>query len=214
MTKPSPVWKLTQTLCRVLTTVVFDFKAYGTHHVPAEGGVLLVTNHASYLDPVLIGVQLPRPISYLAKSELFINSVFGWLIRNLNAYPVRQGAGDVGAMKETIKRLQEGHLLNIFPEGSRTETGELLPIAPGVALVVRRAGVPIVPCVIQGSFESMPRGRAIPHRRPIAVMYGPPMDVNGMKSEQIVKLIDDTFHRMVDELRAKMRANRDAAVGR
>src|SRR5690606_9930917 len=143
------LWKALQVLCRIGTTLMFELKVYGKEHIPSTGGVLIVSNHQSYLDPVLLAVPLYRPVSFLAKSELFKNAFFSWLIRNLNAFPVRQGAGDVGAMKETIRRLQQGHMLVIYPEGSRTDTGDLLPIAPGAALVIRRAGVPVIPAIIE-----------------------------------------------------------------
>ena len=204
--KPSDttlLWKAGRAITRIGTTLLLDLKVYGKHHVPPTGGVLLVSNHESYLDPCLVAVQLRRPMSFMAKSELFKNRFFEWLIRNLNAFPVRQGKGDVGAMKETIKRLQEGHLLNIFPEGSRTETGELLPIEPGVALVVKRAGVPVVPVVITGSFQAWPRWRKLPRRWPVRVMYGPPLQLDGLKGDQIVKLIDQTFRRMLAELKTR-----------
>ena len=203
MKQPPVLWKLAQSLCRIVTSVMFDLKVYGARNVPQAGGVLLVSNHESHLDPVLIGVQLPRPISYLAKSELFENPFFGWLIRNLYAFPVRQGAGDVGAMKETINRLKEGHLLNIFPEGSRSPDGNFLPVEAGVALVVRRAGVPVVPCVIEGSYEAMPRGSRIPHRKPIRVMYGPPIDMTGWKSDQIIGTIEQKWREMMAELKRR-----------
>ena len=203
MTRPPILWKLAQALVRIFTTLLFDLKVYGRRNVPPTGGVLLVTNHESYLDPALIGAQLWRPISYLAKSELFENRFFGWLISNLYAFPVRQGAGDVGAMRETIRRLQEGHLLNIFPEGSRTETGEMLPIESGVALVIRRAGVPVVPVVIDGSYEAWPKGRKLPRAHPIRVVYGPPMELTGHKSAEIVQTIDATLRRMLKELHAR-----------
>ena len=201
MSKPPVLWKLAQAISRIWTSVCFDLKAYGTDHVPQTGGVLLVTNHESYLDPVLIGVKLKRPISYMAKSELFENFFFGRLITSLNAFPIRQGAGDTGAIKETINRLKEGHLLNIFPEGSRTFDGNLLKVEAGVALVVRRAGVPVVPCVIEGSYESMPRGRLIPHNHPIRVMYGEPIDMTGWKPEQITSTIDRRWREMLAELK-------------
>lgn len=203
MTKPPVLWKLAQTLCRIVTSVTFDLKCYGVHNVPLTGGALIVTNHESHLDPVLIGVQLRRPISYLAKSELFKNSFFSWLIRSLYAFPVRQGAGDVGAMKETIHRLKEGHLLNIFPEGSRSPDGSFLPVEAGVALVVRRAGVPVVPCVIEGSYEAMPRGSKLPHRKPIRVMYGEPIDMSGWKTEQVVSTIEKKWREMMAEIKRR-----------
>src|SRR5205085_495254 len=103
--------------CRPILSAAFELKVYDRHFVPRRGGVLLVSNHQSYLDPVLVALYLPRPMSFLAKSELFRHRFFAWLIRSLNAFPVRQGAGDVGAVREMIKRLREGHMLNIFPEG-------------------------------------------------------------------------------------------------
>src|SRR5438067_10314676 len=128
-------WRYLQILARVLTTLLFDLKVYGRRNVPPRGGVLIVSNHQSYLDPVLLAVPLERPLNYIAKSELFENVWFGRFLRSLNAFPVRQGAGDVGAVRETIQRLKEGHLLNIYPEGSRTETGEIGPMLRGVGLI-------------------------------------------------------------------------------
>jgi 1-acyl-sn-glycerol-3-phosphate acyltransferase len=199
--KMSRFWKFTRMVCRPVMTLVFNLKVYRRHHVPMKGGVLLISNHQSYLDPVLIGVHLERPMSYMAKSELFENKHFAWLIRALNAFPIKQRAGDVGAIKETIKRLKEGFLLNVFVEGARTFTSELGPIEPGAALVIRRAGVPVVPCVIQGSFEAWPRTVKLPIPHPIAVMYGPPLKVEGLKSQQITELIDRTLREMIVELR-------------
>lgn len=196
-------WKLAQAFCRVITTLMFDFKAYGVENVPMRGGVLLVSNHQSYLDPVLLGVPLRRSMSYLAKSELFDNKFFGGLITSLNAFPVRQGTGDVGAVKETIKRLQEGHLLNIFPEGTRTDDGNIGKIESGAALVVRRANVPVVPVVIDGSFDAWPRHAKLFHSHPIRIMYGHPMDLSNMKAAEITKKIDTTLRTMFAELRAK-----------
>jgi 1-acyl-sn-glycerol-3-phosphate acyltransferase len=201
--KPTLVWNIGRVICRPFTSRVFDLKVYGRKHVPKTGGVLIVSNHQSYLDPVLFGVQLDRPMSYLAKSELFENPVLSLLIRSLNAFPVQQGKGDVGAVKETISRLKEGHMLNIYPEGTRTLDGELAEIQSGVALVIRRAGVPVVPAVIEGSYEAWPKGAKIFHRHPIRVMYGPPLAMTHMKGPEIVQTIDTTFKKMIAELRAK-----------
>lgn len=195
------LWKFLQMLCRIGTSLLFDLKTYGTEHVPKTGGALLVANHQSYLDPILVAVHLYRPVSFLAKSELFENRYFGWLIRSLHAFPVRQGEGDVGAVRETIRRLGEGHILNVYPEGSRTETGEIGPIQKGVALVVRKAGVPIVPVAIDGSFQAWPKMRKLFRPHPIRVLYGPPMDMSGMKGEQVVQRIDSTLRTMLAELR-------------
>jgi 1-acyl-sn-glycerol-3-phosphate acyltransferase len=199
--RPTLLWNLGRTICRVYTSREFDLKVYGVHHIPRSGGVLIVSNHQSYLDPVLIGVQICRPMSYLAKSELFEKPAFSWLIRNLNAFPVRQGEGDVGAVKETIRRLAEGHMLTMFPEGTRTPDGTLQPIQPGIGLIVRRAGVPVVPAVIDGSFEAWPRQDLLPHAHPIRVLFGSPMELGKMKTGEIVSEIGVTLRRMFDDLR-------------
>jgi 1-acyl-sn-glycerol-3-phosphate acyltransferase len=201
---PSLFWKCVQVFSRIVSAVMFDLKVYGAEHIPPEGGVLLVSNHQSYLDPVLLAVKLTRPMSYLAKSELFKNRGFAFLIRSLNAYPLRQGKGDKGAIEETIRRLQQGHLLAVFPEGHRTDDGNILPIQRGVALVVRRAGVPIVPCVLDGSFQAWPRGSKMFHSHPIGVLYGPPLDLDGLKGDAVVSLIDTTLHQLLDDLRKRM----------
>jgi 1-acyl-sn-glycerol-3-phosphate acyltransferase len=104
-------------------------------------------------------------------------------------------------MKELIKRLKQGYLTGVFAEGTRTEDGELQPVQPGSALVIRRAHVPAIPCVIQGSFQAWPRQKKLFHSHPIAVMYGPPLKVEGLSAKQITELIDRTLKEMVTELR-------------
>ena len=200
---PTFVWKWVQVTARLISTICFDMKAYGIRNVPRTGGVLIVSNHQSLLDPPLLGTRLHRPMSYMAKAELFGTSrFFTWMIRSLGAFPVRQGAGDVGAIKETVSRLQEGRMLNIFPEGARTLNGEILPMQSGVALVVRRAGVPVIPTAIDGSYEAWPKGAKMFRRHPIRIVYGPPLDVRGMKGDQIVALIDRSIRTLYDRLRS------------
>jgi 1-acyl-sn-glycerol-3-phosphate acyltransferase len=167
--------------------------------VPRRGGALLVSNHQSYLDPVLLGVRLDRPLNYIAKSELFENRVGSWLLRSIfNAFPVRQGAGDVAAVRETIARLREGHLLNIYPEGARTTDGAIGPMLRGVGLIVHRAGVPVVPVVIVGAYDAWPIHRRYPRARPVRVTYGPPLNLNGLDADEIVNVIDQTLRAMFE----------------
>jgi 1-acyl-sn-glycerol-3-phosphate acyltransferase len=186
----------------VLTTLMFDLKVYGRHNVPPRGGVLIVSNHQGNLDPVLLAVRLARPMNYIAKSELFQNRFFRRLLHSLNAFPVRQGAGDVGAVKETIHRLRAGHLLNLYPEGARTPDGRIAPLQKGVGLIARRAGaaVVIVPAVIVGSFEAWPIFRKWPRPKAIRVEYGPPIQLADLAPDQIVAVIDATLRRMLLEL--------------
>jgi 1-acyl-sn-glycerol-3-phosphate acyltransferase len=201
MENPSPLWKLAQCFCRIFTTCCFDLKVFGERRVPPDGGVLLVANHQSYLDPVLVGVRLVRPLSYIAKSELFENRHAARLLRWLNGFPVRQGSIDVGAMRETITRLRAGYALTIFPEGSRTHNGEMLPIARGVSLVVRRAKVPVIPVVIEGSYQAWPMNQPWFRRRKIRLLYGEPMQLSDMSEEEILRTIESTLREMLQSLR-------------
>jgi 1-acyl-sn-glycerol-3-phosphate acyltransferase len=104
-------------------------------------------------------------------------------------------------MKETIRRLQEGHMLNIYPEGTRTQNGEIGPMEKGIALVIRKAGVPVVPVAIEGSYAAWPAGRPIFHAHPIRVLYGKPMDLSGMKAEQILRELDAALRALQARLR-------------
>jgi len=206
MNQRSVVWKLLQIIARVGTTVLFDLKTYGSRNVPKTGGVLLVANHQSYLDPVLVAVHLDRPVSFLAKSELFENPYFAWFIRSLHAFPVRQGEGDVGAVREMIRRLEEGNVLNVYPEGSRTKTGEIAPLEKGVALVIRKAGVPVVPVAIDGSFAAWPKDSTIFRPHPVRVKYGKPIDFDGKKGQEIIDTLESELRSLMAELRGSEHA--------
>ena len=212
--EPTPLWKALRVPARFLTTVFFDLKTYHEKYVPRTGGVLLVANHQSYLDPIMAAVHLQRPVSFFAKSELFENPYFSRFIRSLHAFPVKQGKADTSAIKEAIRRLKEGHILNIYPEGTRTPDGEIKPIEKGIGLIVRQAGVPVVPVAIDGTFNAYPSFRKYPVPYPVRVLYGPPMALTGLKGDQIVQLIEKTLRAMLEELRAKRRVEQELARGR
>jgi 1-acyl-sn-glycerol-3-phosphate acyltransferase len=199
------VYGLGQGLLRLLAICLFDLKAYGLQNVPKRGGVLIVSNHQSYLDPGVLGVKIKRPMSFMAKSELFVNKFFSGMITAVNAYPVRQGDGDVGAVRETINRLQEGHVLVMFPEGGRTEDGEIDKMEGGMGLIVRRAGpaVKVVPAAIYGAYQAWPRQSILPHPSPVRVKYGPALDISHLRASEIVKILDKEIHRLFEELRAQ-----------
>ncbi|MEM1011649.1 MAG: lysophospholipid acyltransferase family protein [Planctomycetota bacterium] len=196
-------YKTAQALFRVVATLAFDLKVYGLERVPRTGGVLIVSNHQSYLDPPMLTLRLPRPAAFLAKSELFQGGLFDRAIRNVNAFPVRQGAGDMGAMRESIALLKHGWLLTVFAEGMRCYDGQIGPAQKGAGLMVRKAGVPVVPTVIDGAFDAWPReGAKLPKLKPIRVYHGHPVDLSHLKADDVRKWIDDTLPPMLDDLRA------------
>ncbi len=131
------------------------FRASGTHHLPKTGAVLLVSNHLSYLDVFVLGLPLPRMLNYVARSTLFL-PVLGPLIRSVGGFPIqREGMGASG-LKETLRRLRNGGVVTLFPEGTRSRDGELGELKQGIATLAARAGVPVVPAGIAGTFEAWP----------------------------------------------------------
>lgn len=212
-TEHSFLWKCLQYIAKPFALLFFNLKVYGREHVPDRGGVLLVSNHQSYLDPILLPLYLDRPMNFIAKSELFKNRAIAWFLSSVcNAFPVRQGRGDVHAVKETIQRLQEGHLMNIFPEGGRTENGEIGPLQGGVGLIVERARVVVVPAVVVGAFEAWPIQRKFPRRWPISIQYGPPLDLTGMERDEIIETIDRSLRTMFATLREKVASQQKMAA--
>jgi 1-acyl-sn-glycerol-3-phosphate acyltransferase len=161
---------------RLLFTVMFRFRVLGRENVPLHGGVILAANHQSYLDPPLVGIGLERPVHFMARKSLFEhNFLFARLIRNVNAFPVERDRGDIGAIRETLRRLENGAAVLVFPEATRSYTGEIGALKPGVFVMAARAGVPVVPTLIDGAFEAWPRSRLLPRPKPIAVIYGKPL---------------------------------------
>jgi 1-acyl-sn-glycerol-3-phosphate acyltransferase len=195
------LWGIGRCICRAITTQLFDLRTYHSYNVPRAGGALLISNHQSNLDPVLLAVNLHRQVDYMAKAELFENSRFAWLIRALNALPVRRGEGDIAAVKEVIRRVGAGRVVTVFPEGTRTRDGQIGTILPGIAVIVRRAQAPVIPAVIDGSFQAWPKGSKLPRAHPIRIMYGKAMNFEGMKANQIIEEIGSTMRRMLAALR-------------
>ncbi len=204
---PQPVvWQIGRSLCRLVAAALFDLKVSGLENLPKRGGALVVCNHQSYLDPVVLSAKVRRPLHFMGKEELFEGPpVCARLLRALGAFPVHQGQRDLHAVREAIARLGAGQLVNIFPEGARTPDGEIGTIQEGIALIDRRAHVPLVPAVIAGAYEAWPIHRRFPRPWPIRVQFGPPMEVADLTPRQITAVVDQTLRRMFAELRAAVR---------
>jgi 1-acyl-sn-glycerol-3-phosphate acyltransferase len=200
----SLTWRACQGICRIWTTSMFDLRTFGEHNVPSYGGALLVSNHQSYLDPIVVAVHLYRPVSFMARSTLFEHPLFGRLIRKLHAFPVERKSADTSAIKECVRQLSAGTLLNVYPEGTRSETGEIRSMKKGVTLIIRRAQVPVVPVAIQGSFQAWPKGKKLFHPHPIRVIYGKPMELHKLGANEILTAIDTSWRNLLAQLQSRM----------
>ena len=157
--------------------LLFGLRSRGRGHVPAEGPVLLVANHVSVLDPLLIGAAAPRPLDSLAKAELFRIPLLGGLIRRLGAHPLRREGADAGALRAGLRILKTGGALLMFPEGTRGEEGVLGPAKPGAGMLAVLGGATVVPVYLSGSGRAWPRGRWFPRLTRVTVTFGPPLPV-------------------------------------
>jgi 1-acyl-sn-glycerol-3-phosphate acyltransferase len=141
---------------RLLGKVLFGActgeRVTGLEHVPREGPLLVVANHLSYLEPPLIATTIPRRITFIAGYELWEIGWLSWMLRTMQALPVRRGgAADVEAIRTALKLLERGEAVAVFPEGRISEAGELLRGKPGVSLLAQRSGAPILPIGISGT---------------------------------------------------------------
>ena len=170
------LYRFLQIVFRLLFYTVFRTRVYGRENIPKEGAVILAANHASNIDPPLMASLIERPVSYMAKIELFENPIFGAAIRRCHAFPVKRGASDRGAIKAAVTVLKEGHMLGLFPEGTRSKTGELQKAEAGIALIASMTGAPIVPVAILNSHRIFANGGLLPQMR---IMYGAPISFQG-----------------------------------
>jgi 1-acyl-sn-glycerol-3-phosphate acyltransferase len=170
---------------------LFCLRTYRRERIPPNGPVLLLSNHESHLDPVLVGVASRRPLSYLAKRPLF-RGPFGVLIRSVNAIPVDQDGVAIAGMREIIRRLKQGEATLVFPEGSRSEDGQMGALQPGFGVLVRRSGATIVPVGIAGAFEAWPRRRRLPRPGRVTVYVGRPIapdQIDTFDQQQLRELV-------------------------
>ena len=162
-------------LLRFIMLFVFRLKVIKKSEFPKEGAII-AANHASNWDPVLIALTSPRRLSFMAKSELFKNKIFGALIKRLGAFPVHRGKGDIGAVKTALTILKDGRVMIMFPEGKRVKKGEKAEIKPGVAMIATHAKVPVIPVQISGKYHWMSK---------ITITYGEPIYLDEYYGERL-----------------------------
>lgn len=177
-------------LCRLVAVVVFRVRVEGRQCVPKNGPVLVLSNHQSNLDPVLVGLACDRRLNYLARDTLFGFAPFRWLIHSLDAIPIdREGVG-LSGVKETLRRLKRGEMVLMFPEGTRTHDGALRPLKPGFCAIARRAEAPLAPVAIDGAFDAWPRSRTFPRFSMFRIQFGRPLfpqQLLAMSDEEIIE---------------------------
>ncbi len=159
-------------LFRIFFGVFYRWRVIGAENVPSDGAVILCANHISNLDPPLLGCGIERQVHFMAKEELFKIPVISFLITKFGAFPVKRGAGDRAAIRTTLKILEEGKILGIFPEGTRSKTGEVGQGHSGIAMFALKSDAQVIPVAIVGPFRLF---------RPVTIVYGKPIDLSVYK---------------------------------
>jgi 1-acyl-sn-glycerol-3-phosphate acyltransferase len=165
------------TLLRLFYWTYGRWRIVGLENVPRTGAVLLAANHVSLLDPPMVGAALfgYRRVRFMAKIELWSTRIGAFVMDRVMSFPVKRGTADRPTIRRTLEWLAQGDAIAIFPEGERSEDGTLQPAQPGIALLVQKSGVPVIPVAIVGTYEMWPRGRKSFRRVPLTIAFGKPI---------------------------------------
>ncbi len=199
------IYRLAQWLARTLWHLLGRVEVRGLGNVPPDGPFLLVANHLSILDPILVQSMLPRPLHTMAKSTQFTAPLVGWLMAtHLRSFPVRRYEIDPQAVRLVLRRLQEGKGVGIFIEGERSWDGRLQEPRLGTLRLLLKAGVPVIPCGVHGTYGVWPRwGR--PRRSHVRITFGEPLRFPKLdRRDEREALLDETGERLMAAIRASI----------
>ena len=161
---------------------VMGWKVEGAENLPLSGPVILAINHVSIWDPVLAACSLPRQVSFMAKEELFSIPILGTIFSKLGAFPVKRGQGDMNAIRQSLAILKQGRILGLFPEGTRSKTGEIQKGMPGMVLLMEKSQASVVPVKVYGTANLMTKGWG-----KIGVVIGKPLTAQMLKAPEGVE---------------------------
>ena len=190
---------------RALYKFYFRWRVYNAERVPLEGGVILASNHASFIDPPLVGSGVKRGINYLARENLFRFPVMGWVLRQWQVVPVDREGGGAAGLRAILDRLLAGGAIILFPEGTRTRDGKLQPARSGIGLTVIKSTAPVVPARVFGTFEAYGRHLSLPRPHRVSVKYGQPMRFEQLRAEAKVcskARLKQIYQQVADEIMA------------
>jgi 1-acyl-sn-glycerol-3-phosphate acyltransferase len=175
----TPVLDVFRPLVFGVSRLVFRLELCGTQHIPPHGPLVIVPNHQTYADPVLVTIPFRRRVYYMAWQRLFRIPVLGRAIRLLRAFPVNIDARDARAVRQARRLLvEEDAAVVIFPEGGRSRDGPLGRFHMGAFRLAASLGVPILPVTIAGAHEAWPPGQTLPRRGHVTITYHPPVSVD------------------------------------
>lgn len=176
------IYRFCRFLCWLAAKIFWRHRVVHAERLITEGGVLIVSNHASFLDPPMVGICWRGPVCFFARETLF-RGPFAWLLPRLHCIPVGRGRAETASLRRAIAALHDGKRLLLFPEGTRSEDGRLIDPEPGVGFLIERCGAPVLPVRVFGAFEAYPRGAKFPRPGRVTVVVGEPVDFSGIPPE-------------------------------
>jgi len=168
---------------RAVFKIYFRWRVYNPERVPLQGGVILAANHASYIDPPLVGAGVPRMINFLARETLFHIPGLAPILRSWKVVPVDRDAGTGRGLKTILNRLAQGGAIILFPEGTRSRDGSFQRARSGIGLTVIKSSAPVVPVRVFGTFDAYGRTRKFPRPMRLQVKYGKPLSFEKERAE-------------------------------
>ncbi|RKY39337.1 MAG: 1-acyl-sn-glycerol-3-phosphate acyltransferase [Candidatus Omnitrophota bacterium] len=157
-------------LTSILFKILFRLEIKGIENIPKKGGCIIVSNHISFLDPVVIGIACPRKVSFLARRDLFRNFLFAKLITALGAIPLSRASSDFKALRKAIGILKRGEIVALFPQGTRKEDWQ--GVKGGAGFLSYKTNLPIIPAYIKGTDKALPRQAKFIRLFPISIYFG------------------------------------------
>jgi 1-acyl-sn-glycerol-3-phosphate acyltransferase len=197
-----PLYWCGYTLSKTVAKIGFQYRAFGQENIIEDGPAIMAANHQSYLDPQLVGITCRAELYYLARKTLFKNKVFGSILSRVNALPVDLSGADLTAVRTVIHLLKQGRRTVIFPEGTRSLTGQIQPARPGIGMIIAKTLAPVVPMRIFGSFQAWPKGGKI-KLSPVTVVVGKPIR---FKSEDFRTRNREAYQRISEQVLATIAA--------
>ncbi|MBI5375500.1 MAG: 1-acyl-sn-glycerol-3-phosphate acyltransferase [Candidatus Schekmanbacteria bacterium] len=200
----SPLYWFFKFFGNLLFKLYFRFEKSGSENIPAQGPVIIVPNHASFIDPLLIAAAINRKVGYVIIDMFYYKPLIHWFAGLTYCIPVSEEMTGPGGIKSAIKYLRNGNVLCIFPEGGRSRDGKLMEPKSGTGLLAIITGVPVVPTAIKGTFESYPAHYLFPRPKKIKVIFGEPLKFvledgrsKKQQGEEITKVIMERIAQML-----------------
>jgi len=192
---------------RTIFSTYFRWRVFHPERVPLTGPIILAPNHASYIDPPLVGSGVRRQISFLARDSIFRVPILAAILRSWEVVPVDRDGGTGRGLKRILQRLDDGGAVILFPEGTRSRHGDLNPARSGIGLTVIKSGAPVVPVRVFGTRAALGPHHILPRPCPVAVKYGQPMNFEALRAEAAncsKQRIKEIYQQIADEIMAEI----------